>query len=50
MNWEKGFGACIWNADSEKDLEELFTRTGTPFESIIPVEERIDKTLLPDPP
>jgi|GEM_PF-902271 len=50
MNWDKGFGACIWNARSEKDLEKLFESTGTPFDRIVPVEERIDKTLMPDLP
>ena len=50
MNWEEGISTCIWTAESEKDLEELFKRAGTPFESITPVEERIDKTLMPDLP
>ena len=35
----EGFAACCWNAPSREAPEELFTRTGTPFEKMQEVEE-----------
>jgi len=46
MNWEEGFGICLWTASSKNDLEALFKKAGTPFKKIIAVEEHVAKSLI----
>lgn len=40
-NEEKGVRYCIWMAQSEEDLKNIFTEIGISWESIIQVEETI---------
>ncbi|MEW6744953.1 MAG: nickel-binding protein [Planctomycetota bacterium] len=39
VNWDEGMGVCCWNAPSKEKLTELFKKAGTPFSTIVPVEE-----------
>jgi hypothetical protein len=40
INMDEGFATCCWEAPSVADLEGLFKKAGTPFERMVPVEER----------
>ena len=46
INWKEGVGVCCWNAPSKKEIEELFKKTGTPYEKIVPVEEHVAESLV----
>lgn len=39
FNEEKGMRFCVWLAENEEDLKNIFTEIGVSWESIIPVEE-----------
>ena len=39
MNWSEGLGICCWSAPSKSELAELFNGAGTPYESMLEVEE-----------
>jgi len=45
MNWEEGYGVCCWESPSKDQLEALFMKAGTPFTSIIAVEEHAADSL-----
>lgn len=45
MNWEEGVGVCCWNAPSKEKLLEMFEKTSTPYEKIVPVEEHVAESL-----
>jgi hypothetical protein len=45
MNWDEGVGVCCWRAPSQDALEALFQKVGTPFESMIAVEEHVAASL-----
>lgn len=39
VNWSEGLGICCWSAPSKAELAQLFDEVGTPYESIVEVEE-----------
>ena len=41
FNEEKGVRYCLWMAQSEEDLKNIFTEIGISWDSIIQVEETI---------
>jgi len=45
MNWDEGLGVCCWTAPSKEALAALFDKTGTPYESMIAVEEHVAASL-----
>ncbi len=46
MNWEEGLGICCWEAPSRDDLSRLFDEAGTPWETMVAVEEHVQETSL----
>ncbi|MBN2491808.1 MAG: DUF4242 domain-containing protein [Planctomycetes bacterium] len=46
MNWDEGVGVCCWKAPSRTKLEALFQKVGTPFDSMIAVEEHVAESLV----
>lgn len=46
LNFEEGFGLCVWNAPSKEALEEMFKKAGTPFASMTAVEEHVAASLI----
>ncbi|MHC4601492.1 MAG: nickel-binding protein [Planctomycetota bacterium] len=45
LNFDDGFGLCIWDAPSQEALGELFKKAGTPFEKMIAVQEHLAEHL-----
>ncbi len=46
LNWEEGFGICCWTAPSKEELEAVFKKVGTPYESMLAVEEYAGESLI----
>ena len=41
FNEDKGIRYCIWMAQSEEDLKDIFTEIGISWESIVQIEETV---------
>ena len=46
LNWSEGLGICCWTAPSKEALAALFEKAGTPFDSMIEVEEHAGPEAL----
>ena len=45
LNWREGIGICCWQAPSKEELSQLFDEAGTPYDSIVEVEEYEEQAL-----
>ncbi len=39
ISWSEGLGVCCWSSPSKASLAKLFDKAGTPYETMIEVEE-----------
>ncbi len=46
MNWTEGLGICCWDAPSKDLLANLFDEVGTPWETMVEVEEHVEQETL----
>jgi hypothetical protein len=46
VNMDEGMAVCCWDAPSKEALQELFSKTGSAFETITEVEEHTTETFV----
>ncbi len=46
MNWTEGLGICCWEAPSTDSLAALFDEVGSPWETMVEVEEHAAESTL----
>ncbi len=41
VNWSEGLGICCWDAPDRTTLASLFDEVGTPWDTMVEVEEHV---------